>query len=110
MIMAIFMVWVSFIGSLIAVIFSALVAILLPLAGRDMSWFSSPTFLLVLYAVPSFVLLLLPEVVLFRRFLKTYSKELLLNLHLQCQAFWFAFYCILLTSFSVKSAFLFSFP
>ena len=28
-------------------------------------------------------------------------------LHLQIQAFWFAFYCILLTSFSVKSAFLF---
>ena len=43
MIMAIFMVWVSFIGSLIAVIFSALVAILLPLAGRDMSWFASPS-------------------------------------------------------------------
>ena len=30
-----------------------------------------------------------------------------LQIHLQIQAFWFAFYCILLTSFSVKSAFLF---
>ena len=57
----------------------------IPIANEVIHRFSSPTFLLVLYAVPSFVLLLLPEVVLFRRFLKTYSKELLLNLHLQCQ-------------------------
>jgi len=107
---AIFVFGVFLLGVNLALAFSALVAYLLALLGCDMSWFSSPTFLLVLYAVPSFILLLLPEVVLFRRFLKTYSKQLLLNLHLQCQAFWFALICMLLTSFSVKSAFLFSFP
>ena len=47
--------------------------------------FSAPTFLLVLYAAPSSALLLLTEAIFFRRFLKKYPAELLLNFHLHSQ-------------------------
>ena len=47
--------------------------------------FSAPTFLLVLYAAPSAALLLLTEAIFFRRFLKKYPAELLLNFHLHSQ-------------------------
>ena len=66
----------------ILLLISTIITIIIP---QDIPRFSSSTFLLVLYAVPSFLFLLLPEAILFRRCLKKYSNLLLLKLHLQCQ-------------------------
>ena len=102
----------SIISILLSLAVSAGVAALLSTLHRDMSWFSSPYLLFLLYSVPTFGVQLascslLPHLLARRR---TVSGSLLQSLHLHCQALLLALLLLPLILFDVKSAFLVSLP